>query len=154
MFDVVGCIEAANRGRLDDWVGAYLSAGDWANAGLREGLRLQRRYWIGPLLLPLKRLERCCGPEPSMKYRVPADAWERKVGDMASNLPDPIGIPPLIVEWRAGALVVCDGNHRHAAMSMAEWDSCWAIVWCNNADDYRRARHALDVDLSLAACRT
>lgn len=149
MFDVVGCIEAANRGRLDDWVGGYLSAGDWANAGLREGLRLQRRYWIGPLLLPLTRLERCCGPEPGMKYRVPADAWQRKVGDMASNLPGPMGIPPLIVEWRAGALVVCDGSHRHAAMSMAEWDSCWAIVWCNNADDYRRARQALDVNLSL-----
>jgi hypothetical protein len=146
MFDVLACVDAANCGRLDDWVDAYLSAGDWANAGLREGLRLQRRYWIGPLLLPLSRLERCCGPEPGMKYPIAADAWQRKVGAMASNLADPMGIPPLIIEWRAGALMICDGSHRHAAMTAAGWDACWAIVWCNSVDDYRRARQALDAD--------
>jgi hypothetical protein len=148
MFDVLSSMDAANCGRLDDWVDSYLSSGPWANAGLREGLRLQRRYWIGPLLLPLTRLERCCGPEPGMEFPVPAGAWQRKVSDIASRLVDPMGIPPLFIEWRAGALSIRDGSHRHAAMTAAGWNTCWVIVWCNNADDCERARRTLDADSS------
>jgi ectoine hydroxylase-related dioxygenase (phytanoyl-CoA dioxygenase family) len=148
MFGVLSCMDAANCGRLDDWVDGYLSSGPWANVGLRQGLRLQRRYWIGPLLLPLKRLERCCGPEPGMEFSVPADAWQRKVSNIASGLLDPMAIPPLFIEWRAGALRIRDGSHRHAAMTAAGWNACWVIVWCNSADDYGRARRTLDADSS------
>src|SRR5258705_2227453 len=104
MFGVLSCIDAANCGRLDDWAHRYLSAGPWANAGLRDGLRLQRRYWIGPLLLPLKRLERCCGPEPGIEFRIPADSWQRKVASIASGLAATMDVPPLFVEWRTAAL--------------------------------------------------
>ena len=151
MFDVLSCIDAANCGRLDDWVQRYLGAGRWANPGLRDGLRLQRRYWIGPLRLPLNRLQRCCGPEPGMEFPVPADKWQRHIAEIASGLVDPMGVPPLIIEWRAGALTVCDDNHRHAAMAAAGWDSCWVIVWCNNADDHARASRAVDADSAAAA---
>jgi hypothetical protein len=147
MFDVPSCMDAANCGRLDDWVDRYLSAGAWANAGLREGLRRQRRYWIGPLTLALDRMERCCGPEPGMEFPVPMDAWQRRVSDMAARLADPAAIPPLILEWRAGVLSVRDGNHRHAAMPAAGWSSCWVIVWCNSASDVHTAWEALGASL-------
>jgi hypothetical protein len=101
MFDVVSCIDAANSGRLDDWVHGYLRSGPWANAALSEGLRRHHRHWIGPLMLPLQRLVRCCGPEPEMEFRVPAQAWRRKVSGIASSLADPTSVPPLIVEWRS-----------------------------------------------------
>jgi hypothetical protein len=153
MFDVLSCMDAANCGRLDDWVHSYLSAGHWANAGLREGLRLQQRRWIGPLLLPLKLLERCCGPEPGMEFPVPVDAWQRKVSDITSGLNDPMSVPPLFIEWRAGKLSVRDGSHRHAAMTAARWNACWVIIWCNNADDYEQARRVLDADSSAATER-
>jgi len=143
MFGVLSCIDAANCGRLDDWVHRYLSGGLWANAGLRDGLRLQRRYWIGPLLVPLQKLERCCGPEPAMEFPVPTDAWENKISNIASGLTDPKNLPPLIVEWRAGVLSVRDGSHRHGAMTAAGWSDCWVVVWCNTSDDYARARTAL-----------
>ena len=149
MFEVLSCMDAANCGRLDDWAHRYLSSGPWANGGLRDGLRLQRRYWIGPLLLPLNHLERCCGPEPRMEFPTPADAWQRKVAGIASGLTDPMDVPPLLVEWRAGRLSVRDGSHRHAAMTAVGWNACWVIVWCNNADDYATARSCLDAD-SLA----
>jgi hypothetical protein len=68
---------------------------------------------------------------------------------MASGLADPMEIPPLLVEWRAGVLSVRDGSHRHAAMTAAGWNACWVIVWSNNADDYGKARSFLDAD-SLA----
>jgi hypothetical protein len=151
MFDFLSCLDAANCGRLDDWVYSYLSAGPWANTGLREGLRRQRRYWIGPHLLPLDRLERCCGPEPGMEFRVSVDSWQRKVSDIASRLADPMGIPPLIIEWRAGVLSVRDGSHRHAAMTEAGWKACWVIIWCNSSGDYHRAREILQTNYLAAA---
>lgn len=88
MFDLASCADAATRGEIDHWVDQYLCGGPWANPGLRDGLRRQRRYWIGPLLVAIDRLERCCGPEPSMEYVVAPDAWHRKVAAIASSLRD------------------------------------------------------------------
>ena len=143
MFDVETCMESARSGRLDDWVDHYLSAGPWANEGLRQGLRLQRRHWLGPLLVTLDRLERCCGPEPGMPYHVDAAGWRRRISEIAETLAEPIQVPPLIVEWRDGQLSVRDGNHRYAAMVQAGWPSCWAIVWCNDATDFEAASKQL-----------
>jgi hypothetical protein len=143
-FDVRACMDAANGGRLDHWVDGYLNTGAWANAGLREGLRRQRRFWIGPLLLSLDRLERCCGPEPEMEFVMPLDSWQRRISDIRSRLADPMDLPPLIVEWRAGVLSIRDGNHRHAAMAAGGWGACWVIVWCNSRQDYDNARELLD----------
>lgn len=143
MFDVPSCQEAANQSRLDDWVHQYLLGGPWANAGLSEGLRRQRRYWIGPLEAPLGALRRCCGPEASMEYQIPAESWAGKVSKIAEGLVEREALPPLIVEWRAGALSVRDGNHRLAAMHEAGWRSAWIIVWCNSVSDYAAALVAL-----------
>jgi hypothetical protein len=140
VFDVASCIDAARGGRLDGWIHAYLSGGPWANPGLSEGLRRQPRYWIGPLLVPLDRMQRCCGPEAEMEYRVPLDAWQRKVSDMASSLAHPMSLPPLIVEWRSGTLSIRDGNPRHAAMSKTGWRACWIAIWCNSLADHKTAR--------------
>jgi hypothetical protein len=84
-----------------------------------------------------------------MEFPIPADAWQRKVAGIASGLADSMDVPPLIIEWRGGELSIRDGSHRHAAMTAAGWNACWAIVWCNNADDYGKARSFLDAD-SLA----
>jgi hypothetical protein len=32
-------------------------------------------------------------------------------------------------------------------MTATGWNACWVIVWCNNADDYGKARSLLDADL-------
>jgi len=88
-------------------------------------------------------LERCCGPAPGMEFPVPTDTWENKISRIASGLTDPKNLPPLIVEWRAGALSVRDGSHRHGAMTAAGWSNCWVIIWCNTSDDYARAGTAL-----------
>ncbi len=80
-----------------------------------------------------------------MEYFVPHGAWEQKITGIASRLSEPMSVPPLIVEWREGALSVRDGNHRHAAMVAVGWKAAWAIIWCNCADDCDRAREALGI---------
>ena len=149
MFDVDACKAAANIGSLDDWVHSYLNGGPWANVGLSEGLRRQRRYWLGPILLPPNSLERCCGPEPEMEYRMPADGWRRRVTAIADSLVDARKLPPLIVEWRAGTLSIRDGSHRHAAMVKTGWHSCWVIIWCNSANDFEAAEREMAVRATI-----
>jgi ectoine hydroxylase-related dioxygenase (phytanoyl-CoA dioxygenase family) len=147
MFDVRSCMTAANAGRMNGWVARYLSA-EHSAVGFREGLRFEPRHWIGPLLIPLNRLERSHGPEQAIEFPVNVDAWQRRVSDAASGLTDPMDAPPLLVEWRAGRLVTSDGNHRHAAMVAAGWNACWVLVGCNGIEDYDRARQILDPNSS------
>lgn len=139
LFDLETCAESAQAGRLQNWVLDYLAAGHSANPGLRAGLLLQKRYWLGPLSLALSRLERCCGPEAGMAYRVPAGIWAERIESMASGLVDVESLPPLIVEWRARHLLIRDGNHRHAAMTLKGWSCCFVVIWCNSEDDFGAA---------------
>jgi hypothetical protein len=139
MFDLQSCAESAEAGNLQEWVLAYLSSGYWANIGLRDGLLLHRRYWLGPLAIKLSMLERCCGPEEGMTYHVPLDIWKARTQEIAAGLSDPKSLPPLIVEWRAGHLVVCDGSHRLGAMALKGWDFCYAVIWCNSLEDHALA---------------
>ncbi len=142
-FDVASCLAAFGAGRLEDWIHGYLAGGPWANPGLSTGLRLQERCWTGPILIRLDALQRCCGPEPEMEFRVEAERWRRKVSGMASQLTDPMQLPPFIVEWRSGHLSVRDGNHRHAAAGLAGWTACWAVVWHNDPAEGGAVRQAI-----------
>ena len=101
-FDLASCVVAGNTGGIYAWIDRYLRAGPWADEGLRTGLRLQRRFWIGPLRISLSRLVRCCGPEPAMEYIVPAKDWDRWIAGLAARLGDCADVPPWIVEWRSG----------------------------------------------------
>ena len=115
-YDVASAKQYANAGQIDVWVDSYLSKGDWANLGLSEGLKLQPRYWVGPIAVALDELTRTCGPEAPMPYRVDASGWERKVNLLARNIVDPVDLPSLITEYQHGVLYIRDGNHRHEAL--------------------------------------
>ncbi|MFB2550582.1 hypothetical protein [Ensifer soli] len=132
-FDLESCAASAAADRLQDWVIASLDGGPWANPGLRDGLLLHRPFWTGPVAMPLARLERCCGPEPEMAYRMPLAGWAARIDAIAESLDVVESLPPLIVEWQTGRLIVRDGNHRHGAMTRRGWVSCFAVVWCNSA---------------------
>jgi hypothetical protein len=43
-FDLASAHQAVAQGALDSWLDAYLTI---HNVGLRDGLRLQTRYWLG-----------------------------------------------------------------------------------------------------------
>jgi hypothetical protein len=133
--DLVSAQRAAEAGTIEHWIHAYLASGDWANPGLSAGLRIAQRWWRGPLLVPLVSLERCCGPEATMEYRMEPAAWEQRVAAIAGSLTTRERVPPLIVEYRAGTLSVRDGNHRLAAMERVSWSEGWIIVWYNSAAD-------------------
>ena len=127
-FDLPAAQKYAREGKIEDWVHAYLTSGYWANPAFAEGLKLQRRWWIGPVELPLDALSRAVGPEPGMEFPDDAENWRRRTGAMADSLTDPLSIPPLIVEYRDGELSIRDGNTRHGAMTLKGWTKCWVII--------------------------
>ena len=137
-FDVPTAQHYARQGRLEDWIHIYLNTGDWANLGLSQGLKLQKRWWNGPLEIKLSELVRVCGPEPHMEYRMEPDYWSERTTKMAQSLTTPLALPPLIIEYRQGELSIRDGSKRHRSMELRGWKSCWVLIWYNTEEDYLR----------------
>ena len=142
MFErtVRGARAAAALGRIDDWVFEFLSSGLGANPAMALGLRKQRRWWIGPVVLPLHSLIRLCGPEPEMQYRQSLDGWEAHVSAIMACGREQL--PPLILEYRGlhVPLGMHDGSHRHEALRRIGETRVSALIWCNSEGDFEEAR--------------
>jgi hypothetical protein len=135
-FNVQSARIHAQQNNLEAWVYTYLVARPWANHGLSDGLKKERRWWRGPFEVPLEDVIRCCGPETEMEYHIDPAWWEKRTTDLAASFTKLENIPPLIVEYRAGLLSIRDGNHRHEAIRRKGWQTCWIIVWYNSQADY------------------
>ena len=145
-FDTGTAQKYARQGKLEEWIHKYLLAGKWTNPGLSAGLKLQKRWWKGPVEVSLTDLLRAVGPEAGMEYRVENDYWIERTGKMAETMRDPLAIPPLIAEYRRGTLSIRDGNTRHGAMSLLGWSKCWVVIWYNTEKDYDE-HNALPLDM-------
>lgn len=141
-FDVPTAQDYARQGRLEEWIHAYLLGGSWANPGLSDGLKLQPRWWRGPLLLPLDHLVRACGPEADSEYYVPLEGWSLRTRRLADGIVasggTPLTIPPLIINYDNRVWSVRDGNHRHEAMRLLGWPEAWVLIWYNSLEEYQQ----------------
>lgn len=137
-FDVASAERLAREGRLEEWVHRYCTTGGWANRGLSDGLKLQKRWWNGPLEVHVSGLVRGVGPEPGRDYRVAPEEWSKWTRSMAKTMTNSRSLPPLIAEYRDGTLKLADGNTRCGAMEFLGWKTCWVVVWYNVEEDYER----------------
>ena len=145
-FDTGSAQKYARQGKLEEWIHKYLLAGKWTNPGLSAGLKLQKRWWKGPVEVSLTDLSRAVGPEAGIEYRVEKDYWIERTSKMAETMRDPLAVPPLIAEYRRGTLSIRDGNTRHGAMSLLGWSKCWVVIWYNTEKDYDE-HNALPLDV-------
>jgi hypothetical protein len=93
-FTVSTAIEYARSGQIETWVHAYLTSGDWVNLGLANGLRLQQRWWIGPISVDISDLTGACGPQPWMEYKVSREHWEQRITGLMQSIIDLMAVPP------------------------------------------------------------
>lgn len=128
---------AAEEDRLDEWVAAFLASPGSDNAALAEKLADPPRLWIGPMRLPIDRLNRLAGPpDAPVLCPVDDDYWRDDVSEMAEQIDeDGWEPPPVIVTFQAGQLVLEDGNHRVEGLRRAGEPEAWAIVGFERADD-------------------
>jgi hypothetical protein len=139
-LDSLSAQKWARDGKIEEWVHKYLLSGmgGATNPEFSEGLKREKRWWNGPLELRLEDLSPAVGPETGMEYVVDRQGWQARTSKLADSFSSPLSLPPLIVEYRAGALSVRDGNTRYGAMQLLGWDTCWVVIWYNAESDYAR----------------
>jgi hypothetical protein len=78
-----------------------------------------------------------------MEFVVDKTNWFAWTSKLAKSFSNPVSLPPLIAEYRAGKLSVRDGNTRYGAMRLLGWPKCWVIIWYNSESDYQRHNEIL-----------
>lgn len=139
---IEGITKCAHNSRLEDWIDAFLRA-EGNNVPLADGLKKQKRYWIGPLLFPLKSLVRCCGPEEEMEYKVSVENWNTKVGSLMEYIQSGGELPPFIVQYRQGVFSIRDGSHRYGACDKLGQETYWALIWCDSEEAFAEMKAAI-----------
>jgi hypothetical protein len=128
--------QAAERDELDDWVADFLASPGSDNPELGEQLTSRRRWWAGPVRLPLDQLNRLAGPPGAPVMReVDEDDWRDDVDELAAEIADGFEPPPVIVTHQGGQLVLEDGNHRVEALRRAGRTAAWGVVAFDDPDE-------------------
>ena len=144
-LDTLSAQKWAEAGNVEAWVHKYLLSGKGgrSNPAFSEGLKREKRWWNGPIELPLTALSPAVGPEPGLEYEVDPAYWQARTSQLAETFTTSTALPPLIVEYRAGELSIRDGNTRYGAMKRLGWATCWVIIWYNTANDFEAHRKIL-----------
>lgn len=137
IFTVKETIRFSKEGKIEEWVHLFLNS-HGGNAPFSEGLKLHKRYWLGPLQIDINKLRRCCGPEPNMKYFSNPCDWENEIKKFQELLKNGTEMPPLIVQHEGNDLIVNDGNHRLETMKREGTKKCWVIIWNSYFQDNTR----------------
>jgi hypothetical protein len=147
-FSLASARAAAAADRTAAWVGEFLASRGSDNEVLAAAFAQERHWWMGPIEVRLDELERLAGPEADALVPIAPDEWEGDVGDMEESLDEGWEPPPLLAEYQAGRLLLQDGNHRYEALSRANADTAWVLVFFADADErdtFRRNRDAREV---------
>ncbi len=125
--------DAAARDDLAEWVAGFLRSPGSDNAGLAKLLSDPRRSWLGPVKLPLDRLERLAGPPGSLVLvEVDEEYWRDDVDDLAGRFEAGKDVAPVMVSFADDTLSLEDGNHRVEAVGRAGEEHVWAVVAFEN----------------------
>jgi len=138
-YSVDAARAAAERDELGDWVADFLASPGSDNAPLGEKLTARPRWWLGPVQVPLKTLNRLAGPpgEPVL-CPVDDDYWRDDVDELEEKVRDGWEPPPVVASYREGRLVLEDGNHRVEGVRRAGAGLTWAVIGFDDPDQRER----------------
>jgi hypothetical protein len=130
---------AAERDELGDWVAEFLASPGSDNGLLGAELTDRPRWWLGPVLVPLDRLNRLAGPpgDPVM-CPVDEDYWRDDVDDLEEKVRDGWEPPPVIASYRDGELFLEDGNHRVEGVRRSGAQETWTVIGFDSPEDRER----------------
>lgn len=134
-FTLASATRAAQQNMQEQWVQDFLRS-EGKNVSLADGLLKVRRWYFGPVLLPLKKLERICGPEENMQYVDPEPSWSRRVNSLCNAILSGWDMPPLIAEYKQEKFILVDGSHRHEALRRLDKKEAPVIIWMSSKKDY------------------
>jgi len=129
--------EFSKSGKIEEWIHLFLQD-EGNNIPFSDGLKLEKRFYIGPIKMPLNLFSRCCGPEENMKYKLSFEGFQDRVSRILQRLESGWDMPPLIISFVNNGFELNDGNHRFEALShfgVSEFD---IIIWITKQEDYER----------------
>lgn len=128
-FSLASAQEAADAGRLDQWVVDFLDSPGSDNAQLAAAVAFEEATYLGPVQFELDRLTPMAGPDgDEVVVPVAEDDWESDVHEMAHSVEDGWAPPPLLVSHRDGKYLLEDGNHRYETLRRSGATHAWAIL--------------------------
>lgn len=120
---------------IEKWLQDYLR-GEGNNIGLADGLLLEKRYYVGPVDWNIDALERCCGPESTMKYRTDEKDFNKRINGITERILQGWEMPPLLVSYERNEFLINDGNHRYEAYKKLNKKIIPVIFWMTKNEDY------------------
>jgi hypothetical protein len=140
-YSVEAARAAAERDELGEWVVDFLASPGSDNGELAAALVDPPRWWLGPVEVPLRQLNRLAGPpgEPVM-YPVDDDYWRDDVEDLEQKVRDGWEPPPVIASYRDGRLILEDGNHRVEGVRRSGRTRAWTVIGFEDPGERERFR--------------
>ena len=125
--------EYSNRNELGRWLQSFLRDDSYnhasPNISLADGLLLEERFYIGPLLIDLNRIN-TIRIEKDIKNENDRLFYQQKENEIIKNYNN-YNMPPLIVEYKNNRLNLVDGNHRYNAFKKLGINKYYVIIWGN-----------------------
>ena len=130
-YSIESAREYSKRNELDKWLQLFLRDDNYdyasPNVALADGLLLEERFYIGPILIDLDkintlRIEKDIEDENDRLF------YQKKENGILENY-DNYNMPPLIVEYKNNNLDLVDGNHRYTALKKINIDKYYVIIW-------------------------
>lgn len=132
-YSIDNAIEYSNRNEIDKWLQLFLRDSSYEHASpnipLADGLLLEERFYIGPVLIDLDiittlRIEKDIENENDRQF------YREKENGILEKYSD-YNMPPLIAEYKNGKFNLVDGNHRYTALKKLNVDKYYVIIWGN-----------------------
>ena len=129
--------EYSKRNELGEWLQLFLRDDSYDHANpnipLADGLLLEERFYIGPVLIYLDkintvRIEKDIEDENDRLF------YQQKENGILNDFNND-NMPPLIVEYKDGKLNLVDGNHRYSALKKLGINKYYVIIWGNKIQE-------------------
>lgn len=133
-FTIESALLEEKNGNLETWLHNFL-LDEGSNIALSDGLKIEERTFHGIFLIPLNKINRCCGPEENMKFKVPVDGFEYRIEKMRTRYHNGWSIPPLLLNFSEKGFELNDGNHRFEMLKRENIQEYYFIVWTTGSKD-------------------
>lgn len=95
MFSLETALKMSDKGNLEKWVHNFLLQPDpHGNIGLLKGLKLQKRYWTGPLKIKISDIIQGCGPDSSFQFYENKENWNVTIRKFVNRMKNGEMPPP------------------------------------------------------------
>ncbi|MFC5703240.1 ParB N-terminal domain-containing protein [Cohnella faecalis] len=125
----------AERGAIAEWIQLFLR-NDGKNVALADGLLLEQRYYIGPIITDISAFGIEEGA-PSYLTDVNDIAWFFHVVDRMKEMIGDWDMPPLIVQYDEDQYEINDGRHRNEALRQLKITNAPVVFWMSSEEDHR-----------------